>query len=86
MADTPQDSPLDRQVDGEHYKLFPIQPIEFCMKNNLNPIQTFIIKHASRYTHKGEAITDLEKIIHYAELGIAFEKEALAEIRGEASK
>ena len=29
-------TPLDVQVGGDHYKTMPIQPIEFCQKNQLN--------------------------------------------------
>lgn len=62
-------SAFSQQIDGSHYKKLKVQPIEFCEANRFRPIQTFIIKHASRVYDKGETITDFDKIIHYAQLG-----------------
>lgn len=58
---------LDRQVGGSHYKL-PYEPIEFITKTNLDFVQGSIVKYVSRYKNKGGRI-DLEKAIHYAQLG-----------------
>ena len=60
-------SALDRQVGGKHYKAFKIQPIEFCMANELNYCEANIVKYACRHHMKG-GLEDVEKIIHYAEL------------------
>lgn len=58
---------LDRQVGGQHYKGFKIQPIEFIMDNNLDYCVANIIKYACRHHMKG-GVQDIDKIIHYAEL------------------
>jgi hypothetical protein len=58
---------LKKQVGGSHYRQFPIQPIEFIVKNNLPFIEGNIIKYICRWQDKG-GIEDLDKVIHYAEL------------------
>ena len=60
-------SALDRQVQGNHYKSFKIQPIEFITANNLSFLQGNVIKYVCRYNKKN-GIEDLKKIIHYCEL------------------
>jgi len=57
----------ERQVGGNHYKKFKIQPIEFIMANKLNFIQGCIIKYICRFESKN-GVEDLDKIIHYCEL------------------
>ena len=61
--------PQDRQVGGNHYKDFRIQPYEFISKNNLSFFQGNVVKYVCRYISKNK-IEDLEKIIHYCELEI----------------
>ena len=68
----PVPSPLDVQVGGGHYKDYPIQPIEYCMKNNLNYCQSNIVKYATRYKDKN-GVEDLKKIKHYVDLLIELE-------------
>ena len=63
-------SAKDVQVAGSHYKDMAIQPIEYITKNNLGYIQGNIIKYATRYPHKGQAVDDLRKIKHYCDLAI----------------
>jgi len=65
-------SALDRQVQGNHYKSFKIQPFEFISANNLSYFQGNVIKYVCRYLSKN-GVEDLDKIIHYCEL----EKEIL---------
>lgn len=60
--------PKDKQVGGSHYKDMAIQPLDYCVANKLDPYQTNIIKYASRMYNKNQCISDLDKIIHYAEL------------------
>lgn len=64
--------PLDVQVGGGHYKDFPIQPIEYCMKNGLDHCQSNVIKYVSRFRTKG-GLEDLLKARHYIDLLISFE-------------
>ena len=61
------ESALDRQVGGEHYKNFKIQPIEFITANKLSFIQASIIKYISRFDKKNGK-EDIDKVIHYCEL------------------
>ena len=60
-------SALNKQVEGNHYKKFTIQPIEFITKNNLPFIEGNIIKYICRWKDKGGK-SDLDKVIHYVEL------------------
>ena len=63
---------LDKQVGGNHYKNYAIQPIEYCQKNELNYCESNIIKYVTRHKHKnGKA--DLLKAIHNIELLIELE-------------
>ena len=57
----------DRQIGGNHYKNFKIQPIEFITANKLNFIQGCVIKYICRYNKKN-GNEDLDKVIHYCEL------------------
>lgn len=58
---------IDKQVGGNHYKNFKIQPIEFTVGNNLGFIEGSIIKYICRYENKN-GIEDLKKIKHYVDL------------------
>ena len=58
---------LEKQIGGNHYKNFAIQPIEFIVKNNLGFIEGNIIKYICRYHQKGGK-EDLLKAKHYIEL------------------
>lgn len=62
-------SALDKQTGGNHYKNFPIQPIEAIHKNGLDWFQGNITKYAWRHHFKNGA-EDLKKVIHYAELAL----------------
>ena len=61
--------PQDKQIGGNHYKDFLIQPYEFISKNNLSFFQGNVVKYVCRYLNKN-GIEDLEKIIHYCQLEI----------------
>ena len=56
-----------RQIGGNHYKEFKIQPIEFITKNKLSFIQGNIIKYVCRFDKKN-GNEDIDKAIHYCEL------------------
>lgn len=58
---------MNRQIGGDHYKGFKIQPIQYIMENDLSYCAANIIKYASRAEMKGGR-QDIEKIIHYCEL------------------
>ena len=61
----------DRQVGGNHYKNFKLQPIEFIFENSLDFIEGNIIKYICRHDIKGGA-EDLKKARHYIDLLISF--------------
>lgn len=65
-AKEPQ-SALDRQVGGNHYKGFAIQPVEFCELNNLTTCESNAIKYLCRHRHPegGKGLQDLQKAIDY---------------------
>lgn len=65
-------SSLSKQIKGDHYKGYVIQPIEFINKNNLSFIQGCIIKYIVRYKDK-DGLDDLKKIKHYVDMLIEME-------------
>lgn len=58
---------LAEQVGGDHYKDFPIQPMEFIQRNKLTWCEGNVVKLVCRHRAKGGK-TDLEKAIHYLRL------------------
>lgn len=65
-------SALDTQVGGDHYKHMPIQPFEFCQKNNLNMGESGIVKYVCRHRVKGGK-EDLLKARHLIDMIIEME-------------
>lgn len=70
--DNKKHSALDEQVGGDHYKKLAIQPMEYAMKNHLDPCQETIIKYVTRFRDKNGR-EDLEKAKHTIDMLIAFE-------------
>lgn len=58
---------LDKQVGGNHYKKFKIQPAEFCYVNQIPYLEATAIKYLCRWKDKG-GLDDLDKAIHFIEL------------------
>jgi hypothetical protein len=56
-----------KQVGGNHYKKYQIQPIEFIVKNNIGFVEGNILKYILRFKDKG-GVQDLLKAKHYIEL------------------
>ena len=56
-----------KQVGGNHYKKYKIQPVEFIIKNNIGFCEGNVIKYVLRFKDKN-GIADLEKAKHYLEL------------------
>jgi hypothetical protein len=56
-----------KQVGGDHYRRYAIQPSEFIQQNQIDWLSGNIIKYACRHQDKGGP-EDVKKIIHYAEL------------------
>jgi hypothetical protein len=67
----PAANALMAQVGGDHYKKYPIQPIEYCIANDLGPLEHGVIKYVTRHPDKGKA-EDIRKAIHYLELILHF--------------
>jgi hypothetical protein len=61
-------NPKDTQVGGNHYTKMKIQPMEFSMANNLNPMQHTVIKYVTRVDLKGNGDEDIDKAIHTLQL------------------
>ena len=59
---------LDKQIGGDHYKDCKIQPVEYIHANGLDYFEGNVIKYITRHRTKGEGKKDIEKVIHYAEL------------------
>jgi hypothetical protein len=62
----------DEQIGGNHYKLMPIQPYEYCQKNKLLSLESNVVKYVTRHRFKNGK-QDLEKAIHCIELLIELE-------------
>jgi hypothetical protein len=62
----------DRQVGGNHYKDMPIEPAEFCQRNQLNWCEANVVKYVCRHRDKKGA-EDIRKAIHYLELLLEWE-------------
>ena len=58
---------LNKQVDGDHYKKFKIQPAEFINENKLPFAEGNAIKYICRHPLKGKEI-DIKKAILYLEM------------------
>jgi hypothetical protein len=62
-------SALDKQVGGNHYKQYAIQPYEFFIRNKIEHKKAAIIRRILRYDHEtGHGLLDLQKIQHEIEL------------------
>ena len=77
-------SQLEKQVGGDHYKQFAIQPVEFIHRNKIGFLEGNAIKYICRH-NKTENLAkgkqDLEKAIHYLQLLLEFE---YSDIQGNA--
>ena len=72
VASPPQPA-SKRQEGGSHYTDMAIQPMEYSMANNLDPMQHTAIKYISRFRSKA-GIADLRKAIHTIEMLIEWEE------------
>ena len=66
-------TPLEVQIAGNHYKGKRIQPVEYIHANNLNFLESCIVKRITRWRDK-DGFQDLEKIKHEIDLLIEMEK------------
>lgn len=63
---------FETQVGGGHYAKLKIQPMQYCLENNLNYAQSNAIKYITRYKDKNGK-QDLEKAIHCLQLLMEYE-------------
>ena len=66
------DSAMQKQVGGDHYKKLPIQPMEYAYKNHLDPLQFSVVKYVTRFRDK-DGLKDLEKAKHCIDMLIEME-------------
>jgi len=57
----------DKQIGGQHYQKFKIQPSKFVIENELLYPEGCAIKYIVRHRMKGKR-QDLEKAIHFIEM------------------
>tara|TARA_R110000824_G_scaffold60623_5_gene161935 strand:+ start:757 stop:1056 length:300 start_codon:yes stop_codon:yes gene_type:complete len=62
-----------RQVGGNHYKDFEIQPFDFIEQNKLSYGVGNVIKYVCRWRKSSGGIEDLRKARHYIDLLIELE-------------
>ena len=68
----------DKQIGGDHYKSFKIQPYVFFHANQLPFHKADIIKRIMRYDLEGgKGIEDLEKIKHEVDMIIELESKTI---------
>jgi hypothetical protein len=60
-------SAYKKQIGGNHYSKFTVQPSKFINDNKLLFAEGNAIKYICRHTHKGGK-EDLKKAIHYIEM------------------
>jgi hypothetical protein len=60
-------TPKDVQIGGAHYKDLPIQPIEYCIRNNIPFAEGNVIKYVTRWRKKN-GIEDLKKARHMLDI------------------
>lgn len=61
------DTPLKTQIGGDHYKSKGIQPVEYCMANDIGFMEGSVIKYVTRWKDKG-GVQDLEKARHFLDM------------------
>ena len=64
----------DTQIGGDHYTKLKIQPMQYSMENNLDPLQHTAIKYITRFRDKAGSV-DLEKAKHCIDMLIQYERE-----------
>lgn len=62
-----EQSALEMQVDGNHYKKYKIQPMEYIHANNIPFAEGNAIKYITRWRDKG-GLKDIDKAIHILQM------------------
>lgn len=71
-----EQTPLDKQEGGNHYKELRIQPIEYNHANNIPFAEGCIIKYVTRWRNKN-GLDDLRKARHFLDLLIHLEEQVI---------
>lgn len=81
---TKNQSALEQQVGGAHYKKLAIQPMEYAFKNHLDPLQFSVVKYVTRFRDKDGA-RDVKKAFHCLQMLVEMEygKDVLDEMMKE---
>ena len=74
MMSAKQETAIDKQVGGDHYKNCKIQPVEYIESNGLGFLMGNVVKYVTRYAVK-KNVQDLEKAQHYIELQLQLNEE-----------
>ncbi len=61
------DTGIKRQVGGNHYNRYEIQPIDCIIANKLDWCEANAVKYITRWKDKN-GVEDLRKAIHYLEM------------------
>ena len=62
-----RDKAYKRQVGGNHYLRYNVQPIDFIIDNNLDWCEANVVKYITRWRDKN-GIEDLRKAMHYIQM------------------
>ena len=62
-----ENSALQNQVGGDHYKKLKIQPMVYAYENKLDPLQFSVVKYVTRFRDKAGK-QDLDKAKHCVDL------------------
>jgi hypothetical protein len=62
-----KNNPYTKQIKGNHYLKFKIQPAEFINENGLLWAEGNVIKYVCRHRDKGHE-ADIDKAMHYLQM------------------
>ncbi|MAO21022.1 MAG: hypothetical protein CMJ25_09755 [Phycisphaerae bacterium] len=63
----PNDHAIEKQVGGNHYSRYAIQPVDFIIANKMDWCEANAIKYITRWKDKN-GVEDIKKAIHYLEI------------------
>lgn len=63
----------DVQHDS-HYRNFAIQPMQYCLKNNMDPVQSALIGYITRWHLKGQKKRDMEAARNMIQQALEYEE------------
>jgi len=63
----PNDHAIKKQIGGDHYNRYAIQPVDFIIANKLDWCEANAVKYITRWKDKN-GVEDIKKAIHYLEI------------------